>query len=116
MFNFLKRKRAKNGEGKKTADTFVEATGGGWSDAPDAIPTDGGEHFNFISEVLRQARLQAYENDVPAGEQFKFVVTDIPTGIESPHIIMFGLMMRAPEEGLSFQHMVDETVTFVRDV
>lgn len=116
MFTFLRRRRKKRAAGGKTASTFVEATGGGWGEAPDVVPVDGGDHADFVGEVLAKARLQVDRDKVPVGATFEYTITDIPVGIDSPHAIVFGLMMRASEQGLVFISIFDETVTFVRDV
>ena len=43
MRKFWRRKKAAEAG---TASTFVEATGGGWGDLPDSVPSDGGEQFD----------------------------------------------------------------------
>lgn len=110
MFGFFKRKKKSHG----TADTFVEATGGGWSDSPDIVAGDGGENADYVGEVLRQASEYARENGVEIDEEFEFTFTDIPRGITSPHEIMFGIIMRAHEYGLSSAGMANETAYFTR--
>lgn len=98
-----------------TADTFVEATGGGWGDPADVIAADGGEQSDYVGLMLVLAREQAIKNDVAVGEDFTFQLVAIPRGIVSPHEIMFGLMMRAGEQGLSCGMMHDEKVIFTRN-
>lgn len=96
------------------ADTFVEATGGGWFDVPDVVAADGGSQADYVGELLRQAKHQACDESVPVGGEFTFTVTNIPEGISSPHEIMFGLMMRAGECGLMCTSMIDEKAFFIR--
>lgn len=109
MFGFGRRKKSEG-----TADTFVEATGGGWNDAPDVIPADGGKHADYVGEILRRASEYARENDITVGEEFEYTLTGIPRGIVSPHEIMFGLMLRAPEYGLSSGAIFNEMAYFTR--
>lgn len=116
MFIFPGQRRNKKVGKGKTANTFVEATGGGWGEAPEVVHADGGDQADFVGEVLAKARLQVDRDGVAVGQQFDFVITDIPVGIDSPHSIVFGLMVRACEEGLLFVSVFDETVTFIRDV
>lgn len=92
MRKFWRRKKAAEAG---TASTFVEATGGGWGDLPDSVPSDGGEQFDYVGQVLEQARAYAQQSKVPVGEEFQFTMTDIPVGIASPINIVFGIMMRA---------------------
>lgn len=110
MFGFRRRKRSSSG----TADTFVEATGGGWSDLPETVAADGGSQADFVSRTLERARAYALENEIPVGQEFEFTITDIPAGITSPHEISFGLMMRASEQGLSSVAIFDEKAIFTR--
>lgn len=111
MFGFRRKKKAtSNG----TSDTFVEATGGGWSDLPDTIPGNGGTQADFVGQTLERARAYALENDVAVGQEFQFIITDIPTGISSPHEIIFGLMMQAGEYGLSCRGIANEKAHFTR--
>ncbi|HEU0266342.1 MAG TPA: hypothetical protein VFQ70_01835 [Candidatus Saccharimonadaceae bacterium] len=109
MFGFGRRKKDRS-----TASTFVEATGGGWSDLPDEVAADGGEHADYVGEMLRRASEYACETGVGIGEEFKFTITDIPRDLVSPHEIVFGLMMRAHEYGLAPGVMHDETAYFTR--
>ena len=111
MFSFL-RKRKETPVG--TAATFVEATGGGWSDVPDAIASDGGAQADFVGLTLDRARTYALEHDIPVGKEFEFRITDIPLGISSPHEIVFGLMMRAQDYGLRSGIVTNETALFTR--
>lgn len=99
---------------KKTADTFVEATGGGWGDSPDTIPIDGGSHADFVNETLRRAKQHAVNRDVKVGEEFEYTITDIPRGISGPHEIVMGLMMQSGKVGLRFEYSRNEEVCFTR--
>lgn len=110
MFGFGRRKKKSEG----TASTFVEATGGGWTDAPEVMAADGGANADYVGDVLRLARIHAVSHSIPVGEEFEFTIANIPMGITSPHEIVFGLMMRAEEFGLSAGVMFDEKVTFTR--
>jgi hypothetical protein len=110
MFGFHRKKKPSTG----TADTFVEATGGGWFDAPDRVAGDGGSQADFVGVTLERARNYALENDIPVGKEFEFTITEIPLGISSPHDIIFGLMMRAQEYGLSSNAVANETAFFTR--
>ena len=101
-------------EPRATASTFLEATGGGWSDAPDVIAINGGEDADYVGEMLSHARDFALANEIGIGERFEFTLTDIPVGITSPHEIIFGLMMRAHEVELSCEGTSDETICFIR--
>lgn len=49
MFGFCRKRKRPQG----TARTFVEDTGGGWGDSPDAVAADGGEHTDYVGEMLR---------------------------------------------------------------
>lgn len=111
MFGF-RRKKEKPKSG--TADTFVEATGGGWSDLPETVSSDGGSQADFVGQTLERARAYALENNIPVGEEFEFIITDIPVGVTSPHEIIFGLMMRAGEYGLISRVIANETAFFTR--
>lgn len=111
MFGF---RRKKSGPSPGTADSFVEATGGGWSDAPGIVAIDGGAQADFVGQTLERARAYALENDIPVGQEFEFTIADIPVGISSPHEIVFGLMMRAGEQGLSPGVIADEKAFFTR--
>lgn len=110
MWGFRRKKDKSSG----TAGTFVEATGGGWFDAPETIAGDGGAQADFVAQTLERARAYALENNIPVGQEFEFVITDIPTGITSPHEIVFGLMMRASEYGLTPGVIDNETARFTR--
>ena len=112
MRGFGRKKKPKEG----VADTFVSATGGGWSDRDidGAMEIDGGEHSDYVGEVLRQASEYAKRTNVAIGQEFEFTITDIPRGIPSPHEIVMGIMMRAGEYGLSPGVMHDETARFTR--
>lgn len=95
------------------ADTFVEATDGGWSDPPETIASDGGNQKDFVDTLLQQAQRQARET-VEIGESFTFTITNIPRGVTSPHEIVFGLMMQANQYGLSCGTIANESATFTR--
>lgn len=97
-----------------TASTFVEATGGGWGDVPSVMSADGGEHADYVGEVLRRAQAHAVEQGVVVGEDFTYTLTDIPRGITSPHEIVIGLMTRARDFGLDAGIAFNEQVTFTR--
>lgn len=111
MFGF---RRKKDSPSSGTADTFVEATGGGWSDPSNTVAGDGGAQADFVGQTLERARAHALENDIPVGQEFEFTITDIPAGISSPHEIIFGLMMRAGEYGLTSGAIANETAFFTR--
>ena len=96
-----------------TADTFLEATGGGWNDAPDIIAADGGEYAEFVGQILAGARRYADEH-VEIDGAFIHTISDIPRGIASPHEIMFGVMMRALDYDLRCEGIFNETVHFRR--
>lgn len=49
LFGFCRKRKRPQG----TARTFVEDTGGGWGDSPDAVAADGGEHADYVGEMLR---------------------------------------------------------------
>ena len=127
MFGFFRRKKARRraysgwsapsetpDTEEQAADTFLEATGGGWSDSPDAIAADGGTQAVFVSELLRQARQQADDEAIAVGGSFAFTIKNIPVGIESPHEIIFGLMMQSADFGLRVEYIADESVLFER--
>lgn len=107
MFGLFRRKKQ-----GPTADTFVEATGGGWSDAPDFV--DASNHDDFVADFLRRAHDYALQNEVKIGEEFQFTITHIPFGITSPHEIILPVMVRASEFGLSPVSMMGETAYFIR--
>lgn len=109
MFGFGRRKKRTQG-----AETFVEATGGGWGDADEVVAIDGGEHADYVDEVLRDASEYARRHGVAVGEEFAYTLTRIPRGIASPHEIVFGIIMRASDYGLSPGVACDETLLFVR--
>lgn len=109
MFGFGRKKP------QGTAQTFVEATGGGWRDSPNTVAADGGEHAGYVGEVLHQASEYAHDQGIGVGEEFDYTITNIPRGITSPHEIMFGLMMRAQDYGLSASSMHDEKIRFIRE-
>ncbi len=94
------------------ADTFVDATGGGWGEPPLVVAADGGSQADYVQQQLELAAIQA--QDVAVGETFSFTLTNIPLGITSPHEIAFGLMMRAGEYGLLPGVMSNETIEFER--
>ena len=110
MFGFGRKKKPRG-----TASTFVEATGGGWHDAPQVVrvPRSGTEG-DYVGEMLRQAHEYAVAYNIPIGEEFEFTITDIPMGIESPHSIIFGLMVRASDYGLSPSVAMNESIRFTR--
>ncbi|MEO7904629.1 MAG: hypothetical protein ABIR91_02440, partial [Candidatus Saccharimonadales bacterium] len=91
-----------------TADTFVEATGGGWGDAHDIIAADGGSQADYVGQQLEKAAKRA--ESMTASERFTYTLTDIPQGISGPHEITFGLMMRAPEYGLRCLSAINEKI------
>lgn len=107
MFGLFRKK-------KEVADTFAEAAGGSWGDAPDVIPGDGGQYADYVGETLQRAHAYALEHEIPIGQEFEFTLEDIPVGISGPHEIVFGLMMRAEEFGLSPGLMINESATFTR--
>ena len=111
MFGF---RRRKDRPSAGTADTFVEATGGGWSDSPEVVAGDGGSQADFVGQTLERARAYALENNIPVGQEFEYTIADIPLGISSPHEILFGLMVRAGEQGLRANSVLNETVFFTR--
>lgn len=108
MFGFGRKKR----QDKDTAETFVEATGGGWSDVPETVPDYGGSSVDYVMNVLVAAREEAQA--VPVGDYFDFTLTDIPRGITSPHEIVFGLMAQSVNYGLQIDYTHNETVRFRR--
>lgn len=117
MFGFGRKKKV-SGKDARTyheegAETFVEATGGGWTDVPDEIAADGGEHADYVGKILQSACEYAREN-VAIGDEFSYTITNTPRDINSPHEIVFGLMMRAPEYGLCTGYVHDETAMFIR--
>lgn len=105
-------RRKKKGSPANTADTFVEATSAGWYDSPDQVAADGGSQRDYVTEQLEAAAEVAKQYQID--EQFEYRLTDIPAGIQSPHEIAFGIMMRAPDYGLMVDTMVDETLYVVR--
>ena len=109
MFGFGRKKQAEG-----VAQTFVEATGGGWNDTPDVIALDGGKHAGYVEETLRQACNYARKNGVEVGDRFVYQITDIPRGISSPHEITVPLMMQADKYGLSTTAIYGEIVEFTR--
>jgi hypothetical protein len=108
----LGRKKKRSAEG--TTSTFVDATGGGWSDSPEVVSTKGGSQADFVDQTLERAHAYALEHEVPVGSQFEFIITDIPVGISSPHEIIFGLMMEAHRYGLSADAIHNEKISFIR--
>lgn len=110
MFGFGRKKKSQTA----TADTFVKATGGSWNDIPDVVTGDGGEHADYVGEILRKVSEYAIQEGVAVGEEFAYTLTEIPHGITSPHEVIFPLMMRAHEYGLRAGFMHDETAHFVR--
>lgn len=110
MFGFWRRRKPP----RTTADTFIEATEGGWGEVPKRIAIDGGSQADFVRQTLQAARQYAIDNQIQIGETFKYIIKDIPVGISSPHEISFGLMMQAFDFGLSADYMRDEQVKFVR--
>ena len=84
MFGFRRKKKAAQGG---TSNTFVEATGGGWSDSPDRVRGNGGAQADFVGQTLERVRAYALENEIPVGQEFSFTITEIPNGISSPHEI-----------------------------
>lgn len=110
MFGFGRKRKVQSG----TAETFVEATGGGWGAVDDTMPADGGGRADYVGEILRCASEYAKQQNVGIGEEFSYTITDIPHGIDNPYEIIFGLMMRAPEYGLSPGPIHDETAIFIR--
>jgi hypothetical protein len=111
LFKYLRRRKAaKTG----TSDTFLEATGGGWSESPEVIATEGGTQADFVDLMLSQARAHALAEDIPVGQEFEFVITNIPNGISSPHEIAFGLMIQAGRFGLEPGTIMNEKVRFTR--
>lgn len=116
MFGLFGRKRKKREAAKDpaTVDTFREATGGGWGEPADVIPGDGGAHADYVGRMLERAREQALASGVAVGQSFEFTLTEIPRGISDPNEIVFGLIMRAREAGLSPGVMKNETIKFTR--
>ena len=110
MFGFGRKKK----ESSETADTFVEATGGGWGDSPEVVAADGGSQADFVGHVLKQARDYALKENIAVGESFTYKITDIPRGIVGPHDIVFGIMVRASEVGLRAGVVFDEEAQFTR--
>lgn len=114
MFGFGRRKKkADETNATGTADTFLEATGGGWDDAPNIIAADGGEYVDFVGQILEDARHYADEH-VEIDGTFIHTISDIPRDIASPHETMFGVMMRALDYDLRCEGIFDETVHFRR--
>lgn len=111
MIGFGRRRRKPD---PGTASTFVEATGGGWGDVPGVMSADGGEHADYVGEVLRRAQAHAVEQGIAIGEDFTYTLTDIPCGITSPHEIIIGLMTRARDFGLEAGIAFGEKIAFTR--
>jgi len=109
FFSFLRRKKP-----PRVTDTFVEATGGGWSDPPSTVPADGGSQADFVGQTLDRARAYMLEQGIVVDQEFTFVITDIPVGISNPHEIIFGMMMRAPDYGLDAISVANEQAVFIR--
>jgi hypothetical protein len=101
-------------ESSENSETFLQATGGGWSDPPEVISIDGGAQAGYVDLMLAQARAYALAKEIPIGQEFEFTITDIPNGISSPHEITFGLMMQAGRFGLEPGPVMNETVRFTR--
>jgi len=114
MFNFRRKKQGNSQTVKATSSTFEKATGGGWADAPEKILVTGGTHDEFVEATLKSAYAYAIEKDVSVGEVFDFTIIHIPSGIGSPHEIIFGLLMRAGNYGLSSIGVMNETASFKR--
>lgn len=95
---------------QETADTFVEATDGGWSDPAEIISADGGSQRNYVEDQLESARHQALSEGLGVGDTLKYKLTSIPKGISSPHEIVFGIMMQASRYGFRPGVMHDEMV------
>lgn len=118
MFGFDRKKAPRTDANKATsdgvADTFVGATGGGWGKPPMSAAADGGEHSDYVGTMLERAKAYADENGISIGEEFRFTITDIPTGIASPHEIVFGMMMRASDFGFIPGMMMNETISLTR--
>lgn len=111
MFGFGRKKRVSS---RGTAQTFVEATGGGWQGPTGVIFGDGGNNADFVKQTLERAHAHALEQQIPVGQEFEFTITDIPVGISSPHEIVFGLMTQAKSFGLETGVVADEKVMFTR--
>lgn len=122
MFGFRRKKKdsapttetTKEEATEVTADTFMEATNGGWSSIPDTLATNGGSSADYVRRSLENARLYAVENNIAVGEDFEFTLKEIPKGIQSPHEILFGLMMQASQYGLSCTIIHDEKMSLTR--
>lgn len=114
MFGFGRKRKSKRSQQAATAGTFVEATDGGWSNAPDVVAADGGSQKDFVQQTLDRACHYADSKNVAFGEQFTYTLTDIPKGISSPHEIAFGLMMEAHRYGLAVISVTNEVVNFER--
>lgn len=117
MIGFLRRlfggrPRESASGGRQHTDSFVDATGGGWTDIPDVVAADGGSNRDYVTQQLSLAQQQARSYNI--GESFTYRLTDIPAGIQSPHEIVFGMMMRASEFGLVAGAMADEVIEFTR--
>ena len=113
MFGFG-RKNESPEESTKTADTFVEATDGGWTDSPEVVAGYGGSQASYVVQVLEKAREYALENGHEPGDKFLYKLTDIPRTIHSPHEIVMSLMLQADTYGLRVNYIKDEIVHFVR--
>ena len=95
-----------------SAQTFAEATGGGWGEPPNVVATDGGSQAAYVKQQLELAAEQA--QSMAVGEEFTFLLTDIPRSISSPHEIVAGLIVQSYDYGLEFSSVVDEEVRFRR--
>ncbi len=110
MFGFGRKKKSRG-----TASTFAEATGGGWHDAPPLVQVPrSGTEGDYVGKVLRQAHEYAVARNIPIGVEFEFTITNIPMDIESPHGIIFGLMVRASDYGLRPGVATNELIRFTR--
>lgn len=110
---FANKQEAKQRRGSDTtSDTFVEATGGGWGDPPNVVAADGGSQKSYVTQQLELASQEALQLEV--GESFHYILKNIPAGIESPHEIIFGMIMRASEYGLSHGVASNERIRFTR--
>lgn len=94
------------------AETFVEATGGGWDDVPNRVAPDGGDFASYVAQQLRAAQMYAQAN-VAVGEWFDFTITNIPAVI-SPHEIVSGMIMQADTYGLGCGSAMNERFSFKR--
>lgn len=91
------------------ADTFVEATGGGWDEMPDKVSNQD----DYVRGLLEQARDQALRSGVKVGEEFDFTITNIP-GITHPNEVIFPIVLLQSDYGLMMVYSADETVRFKR--